>query len=193
MTMTTGLRETLARITTDLELAPYGGDVHKKMQADNLKTWLELQALEHGTPDQRARYVQGALPEEEILQIARAILFKPFGAFERWTTGRERDRMIKALRHGYGCPHTDDSYEWEMLAFEVADAPTVERANLAAIQAMADGAEIHPWLNQTGGKLRVEAHTYWVTCKGCEAESARSNAKVIITWGERELVREYAL
>ncbi len=146
------------------------------------------------TEGQQSRYARGELPEDEILTIARAVLFKGFGAFNRWATGRAHDQMIKALRHVVTCTAAHDSDIELDTVFAESDALTeVEAENLRTLQACANGAKVHPWLVHTGGTVRVTWATHYVTCGSCGAEEGRSSGKVTITWGERELVREYAL
>lgn len=167
------------------------GDILAKMRTDNIRTWLTLQALEHATEDQRQRFVQGCLPEDEILHIARAVLFKgfgAFGAFERWAKSHALDQMTGELRHAVHCKRNVNAHS----SGPAEDLSAVEAKNLAALNAVADAARMHPWLVHTGGTVTVAAFTHWLLCT-CEAESSRSSAKVTITWGERELVREYAL
>lgn len=69
-----------------------------KMRSDNLRTWLELEALKEGTENQRERYAAGFLPEDELTHLARAILFKGFGEFRRWA-GRDRTAIGLGLKH----------------------------------------------------------------------------------------------
>ena len=45
----------------------------------------ELQLLKlHGTENQRERWAEGLLPEDELLALARNVLFEPFAEFRRW-------------------------------------------------------------------------------------------------------------
>lgn len=202
-----GVRAALADIQASAKLAEYGGDPLAKLAADNLKTWLELEALKEGTDRQRDLYVRGELPEDELLTIARAVLFKGFGAFRRWAKSHELDAMTKDLRHAVFCKLHPVKPEivaaavrldvGAMVGFEdspldLRECTNVEKSNLASLQACAEAAQLHPWLARSEGTVRVEPVTHWLFCT-CEAETARSSARVIIKWGERELVREYAL
>lgn len=178
----------LHRMRLAADLAMPQGDIIAKMRADNIRTWLTLQALDHATEDQRQRFTQGCLPDEEILTIARAVLFKGFGAFPRWAKSHALDQMTAELRHAHHCKRDVNGHE----SGPAEDLSAVETKNLAALKAVADAAFMHPWLVHTGGTVTVTPLTHWLLCT-CEAESSRSSAKVTITWGERELVREYAL
>lgn len=202
-----GVRAALAEIEVDAKLAPYGGDPLKKLAADNIRTWLEIEAIKEGTDRQRDLYLRGELPEDEMLTIARAVLFKGFGKFSRWAKSHALVGMAKDLRHAVFCKlHTtkpeiaaaavrlnvEGMVGFEDAPFDANEATSVELSNLKSLRECAEAAQMHPWLVRTDGTVRVEPITHWLYCT-CEAETARSSARVVIKWGERELVREYAL
>lgn len=161
------------------------------------RQYLELEAVKLGTERQQALYRDGELPEEEILTIARAVLFKGFGAFERWSLSHEKPKMARLIRHVVGCDPDRREYAHEVhgpIPYEgTLDTTDVEERNLAALRAMADAAALHPWLVQTGGTVTVTAYTHWFSCMTCDGDIPRVSAKVTVDWGGRELVREYAL
>jgi hypothetical protein len=187
-----GVREALAEIRTDAELARYGGDPLAKLRADNIRTYLEHEAVKLGTEEQGKRYSQGRLPEEEILALARAALFAPFNAFERWSLSHEKPKMIRQVRHAVGCVPEQREYEHVVNSF-ATDLTAVEEQNLAALRAGVEVAVMHPWIVNTGGSVAVSVLTHWISCTTCDGDYARTSAKVTVSWGERELVREYAL
>lgn len=182
-----------------LAVARYGTTneaVMDKMKHDNIRTWLEHEAIKLGTDRQREFYARGVLPEDELLQIVRAELFKVFGRFDRWSLSHDKPKLVREIRHVVTCDPSDRDYE-----HFVEDDPIdtrrqmspAEEINFGALVAAAAAPRVHPWLVRTGGTVKVEPVTHWFACTACEGETARSSAKVTITWGERELVREYAL
>lgn len=173
---------------------PRPADPVERMRLGNIRAWLEHQAIEHATERQVELYREGRLPQEEILQIARAVLFKPFGQFERWALSHERQKMIRQIRHVITCDPSYRDYDRSVEDGDGRFEPTgAEASNLAMLCAAALGAGQHPWLERTGGTVKVDPYTHWLSCTKCEGETSRSSAKVTITWGEHELVREYAL
>lgn len=166
----------------------------KDMQAQNLVTYLELQALTLGTDSQRERHVAGVLPEDEIVQLAHAELFKGFAAFPRWN-GRVRTRMLQALRHAKECPR-GKSFSRAWGAFEVHDVAELgaeQWERLKQILAMVAAVNVHPWLAGPGLAAFASSMSHWLTCPDCQAEEVRSLTKVSIPWAGRVLVREFQL
>lgn len=147
-----------------------------------MTAYLEDAAAALGTRDQRERYAAGVLPEEELLALARAELFRRFAGLKRWA-GRYRVTMGMMLKHADGCAESDLQFE----TTEVSELDGSEWATLTAIRELA--AVAHPWAPE----VAVVTMTHWVTCAGCKAESSRSVAKVSMTWAGRILVREYVL
>lgn len=168
--------------------------VVKLLQAQNAIRWQEMEALAEGTDNQRERYRDGLLPEDELLTIARAILFKGFGGLDikRWATGHDRAKMLADLKHKPE-DHTlyPDDLEFEVA--ETAELDAKEYDRLKQLRGAAEAAQVHPWLVRFETKVRVETSTHWVTCKVCGAELCRTSVKVTIPWAGRQLVREYAL
>lgn len=164
-----------------------------QMRADNLRTWLELEALREGTENQRERYADRLLPEDELLALARTQMFASFVGLPRWATGKAREQMERNFPHASNCAGTagPDRYD-----FETAEATELEGNEFAALKRVRAAVSIvqqHPWLTRSAGRVTVETVTHWVTCRHCKAEVCRSSAKVSIEWAGRVLVREYAL
>ncbi len=201
-----GVRESLDQIRVDAELAKHGGDPAAKLRADNIRMYLALEAVKLGTPEQQRLYREGRLPDEEILALARHELFFALQAFERWSLSHEKPKMVRQVRHVVGCDPERRDYKHEVEAARppgaigwppgpraADDLTDVEASNLRTLRAIVELIAGHQWLVNTGGTVTVSVFTHWVSCTTCDGDTARTSAKVSIQWGERELVREYAL
>ncbi len=172
-------------------------EISERINANNIITWLETEALKLGTDNQRERWAAMLLPEDEILQLARAELYKGFEGLPRWNTREDRREMAISMKHRYGCVHDNHGAAWAGSdRYEVADVAELtakEWERLKKIQALTDALRVHPWLFRAEVVATVESHTHWLTCPGCEVEVTRSVSKVSIPWADHILVREYAL
>lgn len=162
-------------------------------------TELERNALERrGTENQRARYAEGLLPEDELLAIARAELFAPLNDFGPF-------RKLKPQE----CKHKSRLCRGH-IEFETREAGELahdEYEGLAKIRVAAELASRHEWINSSlvneSMRTNVSLHdmrritvtpmTHWGTCKECGHETTRSSAMVTILWAGRLLSREYRL
>lgn len=174
----------------------------------------ELAAIERATDSQRERYHAGVLPEDELLTIVRAELFKGFTDLApRWNKAKDIDLMIRRLTHGMhtcnSCNNhgfhgesgkdwcttcgTEDTSKVEHETTDVAELDAQEWDVLRKLQGAADAVKAHPWIRDHGGAVAVESFTRWVTCTGCAEEACRSTTKITITWAGRALTREYVL
>lgn len=160
---------------------------------------LEREALAaRGTDNQRARYAELLLPEDELLAIARAELFAPFNDFQPF-------RALKPKE----CGHADRRCRgWvEFATCEAGELTHDEYESVAHIRRAAEIAADHHWIARSaviaGAKLGVDPSnlrrivvaptTHWGTCKECKHETTRSSARVSILWAGRSLTREYRL
>lgn len=155
-----------------------------------------------GTPNQLERWNAGLLPEEELLSLARNLLYAPF-RFPRWSVNRDRERMAKLakqtlrtrssvefLRHGPACTGTTITDAHLSFASCAADALTADEWTLYKLYDVARAAVEAT----TGpGSVRVEPTKHWVTCGRCGGAAYKISVKVSIDWAGRTLVREYAL
>jgi hypothetical protein len=162
--------------------------------AINLIPWLEAQAVSMGDDNQRERHASGVLPEDELLHLARAELFRPFADLRRWSSsGRSGVNLTaSAVKHTKRCTAKDGTG----VKFETCQAGELthdEWRSLKTIQELAVAVDAHPWMRRAGAKVTIESQTHWATCARCEAEACRSSAKVSIQWAGRILTREYAL
>ncbi len=160
---------------------------------NNVTTWLELQAVATGTESQRERYRDGVLPEEELLQLARAQVFVAFEEIPRWKAIAQRD-LPHPYAIGYPCPGTNPRSG--LVTFETADVDELgpeEWVTMKRICNLATVANLHPDAECLGLIFMVDPRTHWAGCKACKAEICRSSARVSVRWAGRDLAREYAL
>lgn len=168
-------------------------DVASAIRADNLITWLELEAVNLGTASQRERLIAGVLPEDELTALARTELFKGFGEFRRFA-GRDRTALMFSLKHEG--PKGQCAVNQETIDLETADVTELgadEWAILKRIQGMVEAMKDHPWIHRAACQVDVVSSTHWATCRTCKAETCCSSVKVTVHWAGRELTREYAL
>lgn len=172
--------------------APQAADLDAKLRHDNLVAWLETEAIKNGTDNQRERWAAGLLPEDELLQLARAELFAGFEGMARWHTNEVRKEMRAKLHHADTCRTTATLPEFEVC--EIAELGAAEWDTLKKLTlAVSRLNNEHEWLVRQRGNATLEAFTHWATCIGCEMELARSGAKISIPWAGRTLVREFRL
>lgn len=167
------------------------------LRSENMRTWLETCALEHGTPNQRERWAAGLLPEDELLALARAELFKPLEGTRRW-----RKIEVSHVRHrGEACHAQLLGDMTPAIRFESADMNATPAAALSheqweAFKVVRDHVvvmQMHEWLRRSGGSAEVQCQIHRATCTACHQVTERTSAIVRVTWAGRVLVREYAL
>jgi hypothetical protein len=177
---------------SDLELEELG----------NRHAWQEHETVRScGTFDQRTRWTECVLPEEELLGIARAELFRPFGMLEK------RRPMVFA-----DIPHpTDTRGVWTCLqpvpkipkdasalvTWETLPGPCLTQAEyrtLCRIHEIAAEVQGHPWMKGASAEaVSFEAREHRGTCKKCGGMTYERSALVTVLWAGRRLSREYVL
>jgi hypothetical protein len=146
----------------------------------------ELEALSLATDNQRERYAAGLLPEDELLAIARAELFKPFDGFKRWRTGS--GVKSEDVRHDRDCQD-------RTVIFETTQAGELSHDEWSMYRTIGEArnkSALHSWFTESAA-VTIEPLTHWATCTSCKGEAARSSVKVSVQWAGRVLVREYSL
>ncbi len=176
--------------------------------SDNHRAWQESRALERGTVSQRERHAAGVLPEQELLELARTELFRPFALFAKRTP--MNFASIAHPRNGAGI--------WKCLATPRASGPvrdanelinwetkhgtelTEREANtLKSINHASREAERHPWLRPpvlgivSPEVVGVSPREHVGTCQVCSCTTYERSALVSIYWAGRTLSREYVL
>jgi hypothetical protein len=157
---------------------------------------LEAAAAKLGTTNQQERFAAGLLPEDELLALARAELFKPFETLaqhgvKRW--GKDTKVRPSEIRHD-SRGRCDMRHESE-ITYETCQAGELthdEWEVYRLVMTARDEAAKHPWLASTAA-VTIEPLAHFATCTACQAEASRMSVKATIKWAGRELVREYLL
>lgn len=132
----------------------------------------------HGTESQRERHAADVLPEDELLRVARGVLFAPLAEFPRYRKIEFRD-----IEHGDDCMADAD-----MTTFHDDDAVSLDEGltegqwkALKAIEKAAPAGAV------------VSPRNRWLKCKGCDETATSIAARVTIQWAGRDLVHYYDL
>jgi len=159
---------------------------------------LERLAVQLGTDNQRERYRDHLLPEDELLALARHELFGKFteSGLKRWD-GKKSLRAADA-RHARKCFVATAGIEalGDHISFEtcaIAELSHDEYDMLKRINAIARASSEHEWCRMAGVLFIVSPRSHWATCDVCKEETVKSSALVSVRWAGRELAREYAL
>jgi hypothetical protein len=171
------------------------------LRHDNLVLWQELEALRLGTADQRERHIAGRLPDDELLAIARPVLFGAFDGFD------VRKKMTaSAIPH----PHSPGSDAWECVVDAAVNRPytplpiswsvlptpvlsVTEWATLTWVNRAVNDTNRHPWLVDAALGATVATRIHKGVCQRCKREAAQVTALVTVAWAGRMLSREYVL
>lgn len=183
------------------------------LSADNLRAWQESTALRQcGSPSQIRRWEAGTLPEDELLDMVRTVLFHPLGLFSRRTrmgfTVIDHPRLrgvatcLTVPRASGPVKHPDELVDWRTIA-----NPPLTESEHRALRSLNDAAnEIrqHPWLRQCAPAalaagavmpelVGVAPREHEGRCKVCDRATFERSALVTVHWGGRNLSREYTL
>src|SRR5262249_22684500 len=160
------------------------------LHKDNLTTWLESEAVKLGTKNQRERWADKLLPEDELKALARHELFKLFALdhkdIKRWIKIRSCD-----LPHEDACQASESQVDYSTPPPTGLDHDSYER--LKAIRAIADAASKHEWLVRSEAVMQVETRLHRGQCQVCKAWFSAPTALVKVMWAGRPLSREYEL
>lgn len=171
--------------------------------------YLEIEVVARGTPDQRERWAANLLPEDELLVIARGVLFAPFEGLPRYNA---RSNRPSATIRPIDVHHTDlcgyrrqpreefDPYVARLarqgaIRFEVAEATELgatEWASLKKMSVLVSQASQHAWI-APGQGFSLEPRAHWASCTMCHEEIVKHSAMVSVYWAGRTLSREYIL
>lgn len=182
------------------------------LTAENLRAWQESQALMRGTQSQRERAATGTLPEQELLDLARNELFRPFSLFGKRTPMGFSDIKHPVSAGGvWKClnvprasgPVTDPA---GLITWNTKNAPELDEKEHGVLQALnlrAQEVAAHPWLRQCSPAAHTAARMPEVigvsprehvgTCTVCQNTTYERSALVTIYWAGRVLSREYVL
>jgi hypothetical protein len=162
----------------------------KTIMIGNRHTELEAAAVRLGTQNQQERFAANLLPEEELLGLARAVLFEPFSlGITPW--GTKTRVQVNDVKHHKDCAVGDGSD----VVFDTTQAGELnhdEWERYREFMRIRDRAALHPWLDSPQA-VTLEPIAHFATCRHCEGEACRMSVKVTIEWAGRKLVREYVL
>lgn len=136
----------------------------------------------HGTANQLERYRAGLLPDDELLSLARQVLFQPFGIFKRWSKLGYGD-----LKHDKGCRRG-------MVTFTTRPAPDLDHGEWAMYKKIRDTVfAVDSVLRTYSARGQCDIIEHIGSCSGCRAEVFGRSAAIRIEWAGHPLSREYAL
>jgi hypothetical protein len=137
---------------------------------------------QRGTASQRERWAVGLLPEDELLALARDVLFAPFAPFARW-----RKLMSSDIVHRQTCNGGTVTFSTR----QPADLSAEEWAILKKITTAATAGKA--LFREHGTTATVDLVEHVGSCFKCKAEVFGRSASVRLEWAGRPLSREYAL
>lgn len=163
-----------------------------KLRIDNIREYLEGEAMRLASATQRQRMTSESTRAEEVIAIARAELFRPFADFivrpKRWAN---------SVVHSKHCQGPDVSWDSTKMPADAATGLTPsERATLAKIMEGAARVAQHEWLVKTtegSVVLDLKVQTHVGQCNACKAAHVDQGVLVTIPWAGRTLSREYLL
>jgi hypothetical protein len=149
----------------------------------------ELLIEKRGTENQRERHAAGLLPEDELLTLARDVMFAPFAGFRRWDKLRLAD-----IRHTRACSSHGNSRD---VVFATKVAPSLQASEWTMYQTIVD-ASYHANADRmicdlAAGNCSVQIIEHTGTCSKCGAGRYGRSASVRFQWAGRPLSREYSL
>jgi len=164
-----------------------------ELKRENLVTWLELRALELGTPNQMERWIAKLLPEDELTALARKEIFSGLDTFKRWKNVSEEDADAD-IKHTGMCEAIDTR---PPLVFDTLPAYHMthdEWDTMKKIQSIIDTtAKRHVWCADGGCTIKMKPQAHNATCARCNKGRSYATALVTVEWAGRTLTREYAL
>lgn len=178
--------------------------------AENLRAWQESQAVtQYGSASQRERWLAGALPEAELLELARGQLFRPFALFQKRTpmnfAAIDHPRTAANLWRCLTVPRASGAVRDgnELVTWETIHTPALtdrEHDTLRCLNNHAREVALHPWLRQSPVNpvalpevIGVAPREHRGTCAVCLRTVFERSALVSIYWAGRVLSREYVL
>lgn len=159
------------------------------MQEGNLRHWQEsLAVAQGGTLSQRARWERGALPEAELVGIARVALFAPLATFQV----RSKMTAIDIHRAMPLCAAGSTDVDWETRSD--VQIPDGLWHNYKQLTFAAKDIRQHEWMAcSPRSGVTVDLREHRGTCRICGRVRSQIAALVTVTWAGRTLSREYLL
>lgn len=151
---------------------------------------LERSIVATGTDNQRARYADNLLPEDELAQLARIHYFAEL-SFPRWAS-RDRLHLYYVFPHAKTCEFRGAPMPPDLVVTRAAQ--TMDANSYAVLERVKQAVEITRLRNATElDGVNVEILEHALKCQTCGRERLAFSAKVTITWAGRPLVREFSL
>jgi hypothetical protein len=177
---------------SSIQVQPILADAPEVCRESNLAYWQEAEAIRHGTARQHQLWDQAALPDHELTDIAREILFAPFRPFRR------RVRMGSMAVHAghvtsMSTAPCTTAISWTSIPCELSSLARWELATLNRIIETSQKASEHPWLRPAVHNFSVEVRQHVGVCQSCDCSASDASALVSVQWAGRTLSREYAL
>ena len=141
---------------------------------------------EHGDDLQRQRFAAGRLPEAELRDLVRSVLFRPLDDFERFKRLEPHH-----ARHTDGCRGAADT----VVSFKTDDdyRGSLTEDQWEIWQAIAAKAQTITGRLQSGDFVSTRVRAHLVECCSCGTGRTRLAAMVLVKFGTMTLSREYAL
>jgi len=140
----------------------------EQRKVNQIKAWVEA----NGTENQKLRYKDGFLPDQEIIDAIRAEVYAPLDVFNRY----------KKLTKSDVC-EGEDEYDRHDVSFDVEDA---EHLSADQYDALLKIKEAIP-------TATIEPRIHTAKCDDCETEVTRIGFMVRLTVGDFEFSREYGM
>ena len=135
----------------------------------------------HGSSSQQERWGEGVLPDEEIRQIARDVIFAAI------TVPIRQRIMFDEIPHTPDCLADVTMSDGDVTSVDTEKATEFSSAEWEALKALRlclDSSEWH---------FDIDVRRRAVQCDVCSESVARLEARVSTTWADRVLAREYDL
>ncbi len=155
----------------------------------------EVQLLKlHGTPNQCERWASDLLPEDELLALARNVLFEPFGVFRRW-----QKLQLQDVKHEKACSGGHVTFTTRTPSDLTADQWDLYKKIGGVATALTYA--LHKERKARGGlpyelpgvTCEISLVEHVGACSHCKADVTGRAASIRIEWAGRPLSREYAL
>lgn len=136
--------------------------------------WVE----KHGTPNQKARWREGLLPEDEVLDAIREDAFRDLEV-----------PRYRRLRASDVCDEVPEPYDYHRREFSVERAKALSASQYEQLRRVREAAE----QAHEPAAVSVEPRVHIGECQTCDQEVKRVGFLVKITVGEFEFSREYGM
>lgn len=179
--------------------AVYEALMKLQASAGTLRQWhqheLDLLA-QWGTKVDYDRHAGHLLPEDELLAVARTVVYRRFAEFKRYDGGARI--YASDIRHKHGCSIRLLALSEQEKAFQY-ETVAPPGLNEEAWLVLEDIRKVANRLNDDAptfaglGQYQVDIRRHQAHCPECAATASRDTTMVTVTWLGRTLSREYLL